>query len=384
MPGLINMHTHSAMTLLRGYADDLRLEEWLQSHIWPAELAWADSQFVADGSELAILEMLKGGTTCFNENYFFPDQIAATVEQSGIRACIGIPLIDFKTKWAEGFDQYLKLGLKVMDRYHSSSRILFSLAPHSMYSVSDEMLQTVVSLAEANDMRIHMHMLETEWEIDYSIKKNKLRPLQHAEQLGLLNNRLLAVHMTHLSDNDIELLSEREVSVVHCPQSNLKLASGISRLKDLLTAGVNVSIGTDGAAANNDLDVLEELRTATLLAKGASNDPCAVDSITALDLVTINAARALGQENNLGSIEVGKFADLCALDLYHARTQPVHNVISQVVYAAAASQVSDVWVDGNRLLAAGQVISMDEEAVLQKAAGWAVRMQKKVKPARTG
>lgn len=384
MPGLINMHTHSPMTLLRGYADDLRLDAWLKDHIWPAELKWADSEFVKDGTELALLEMIRGGTSCFNENYFYPDQIADASSAAGIRAFVGIPLIDFETRWAADFDQYLQRGLAVAEKHAGNPLVDFTLAPHSMYSVSNEMLSTVSAYAQEKNFLVHLHLLETEWEIEFSLKQNGAHPLQHADNIGLLNEKLLAVHMTHLSDEDIDLIGERKVNVIHCPQSNLKLASGICRLKDLLQAGVNVSLGTDGAAANNDLDLLAELQTASLLAKGATRDPCAIDSMAALDLVTICAARALGREDCLGSIEPGKQADMCALDLNHARTQPVHNVISQIVYAASGSQVTDVWIAGRRVLKDSRMISMDEEAILAKAERWAQRMHKTINPDMAG
>jgi 5-methylthioadenosine/S-adenosylhomocysteine deaminase len=377
MPGLINMHTHSPMTLLRGYADDLRLDTWLNEHIWPAEQRWADSEFVRDGTELAIAEMIHGGTTCFNENYFYPDQIAGVVKKSGMRACIGIPVIDFATSWAATFDEYLQKGMEVRSRFADCDELNFSIAPHSMYSVSDSMLERIADISLNEKMTVHLHLLEIEWEIENSLLQHGMRPLHRAKQLGLLNSRLNAVHMAHLDDEDIALLAENEVNVVHCPQSNFKLSSGMCRLADLVTSGVNVSVGTDGAASNNDLDLLDELRTAALLAKGLSGDPTVIDSEFALELITINAAKSLGVESELGSIEEGKIADLCALDLAHPRTQPMHNIFSQIVYAAASSQMTDVWVAGRRLMANKKLTSLDEEEILCKAENWAKRMQSK-------
>ena len=375
MPGLINMHTHSAMTLLRGYADDLRLDTWLKDHIWPAEQRWADGDFVRDGTELALAEMIRGGTTCFNENYFYPDRIAQVVEQSGMRACIGIPVIDLKTGWAASLDEYLQKGLDVRARFSGCERLSFAIAPHSLYSVSDRAFVQIGELSDELKLPVHMHLLEIEWEIEHSIAEHGVRPLQRVRNLGLLNDRLIAVHMAHLTDEDLLLLAEHSVNVVHCPQSNLKLASGMCRVADLLAAGVNVSVGTDGAAANNDLDLLDELQTAALLAKGVASDPGALAAVAALDLVTLNAAQALGLGEQLGSIEVGKMADLCAIDLDDPRTQPVHHVISQIVYAACSSQVTDVWVAGRRLLENRTLTTLDEQRILGRAAEWSRVMQ---------
>ncbi len=375
IPGLINMHTHSPMTLLRGYADDLRLDTWLNDHIWPAEQRWANGDFVQDGTELAIAEMIRGGTTCFNENYFYPDRIAEAVKKSGMRACIGIPVIDFKTGWASDFEEYIEKGMDVRSRFEACDELSFSIAPHSTYSVSDEILERIADISSSKGMPVHLHLLEIEWEIENSLSQYGVRPLQHVDELGLLNNRLIAVHMAHLEGVDFELLADKAVNVVHCPQSNLKLGSGMCRIADLLEVGVNVSVGTDGAACNNDLDLIDELRTAALLAKGVASDPLVANAEVSLDMITINAARALGLESDLGSIEEGKIADLCALDLAHPRTQPLHHVISQLVYAAASSQVSDVWVAGRRLLKGSELTTMDEAEILNKAEMWSKRMR---------
>jgi 5-methylthioadenosine/S-adenosylhomocysteine deaminase len=374
IPGLINMHTHSPMTLLRGYADDLGLETWLNDHIWPAEHKWADGDFVEEGTELAVLEMIRGGTTCFNENYFHPDRIAEVVSRSGVRACIGIPIIDFKTSWASSLDEYLEKGRAVAARFEDEKKISFSLAPHSMYSVSSEMLTQIAKVSAEKNMPVHMHLLEIEWEKTNSFDQFGKGPLQHVEDLGLLNKRLIAVHMAHLDDNEIEMLAKNHVQLVHCPQSNLKLGSGLCRVQDLIEAGVNVCIGTDGAASNNDLDMFGEMQTAALLAKGVAGDPRAVNAETALEMATINGAKALGMDQNLGSIEDGKFADLCAVDLSHPRTQPLHHVISQLVYAVASNQVSDVWISGCRVMKNQQLTTIDETEILHKARLWAKRM----------
>lgn len=378
LPGLVNMHTHAPMTLLRGYADDLRLDTWLNDHIWPAESRWADETFVEDGTGLAIAEMIRGGTTCFNEMYFFPDHIARVVEASGMRACIGIPVIDFKTAWAESFDEYLEKGMSVRSDFAGSETVSFAIAPHSMYSVTSAMLEKIGEVSAEHEMPVHLHLLEIEWEIGDSELNHGMPPIQRVQQLGLLNERLIAVHMAHLNNEDIGLLAENRVNVVHCPQSNLKLASGMCRVSDLENAGVNVSIGTDGAASNNDLNLLDELQTAALLAKGVAKDPSALNAEHALDMVTINGARALGMESEIGSIEEGKSADFCAIDLSHPRTQPVHHVISHVVYAAGSDQVSDVWVAGRRILHDRELTTLDEQSILERAAYWSKRMRPEI------
>jgi 5-methylthioadenosine/S-adenosylhomocysteine deaminase len=379
IPGLVNTHTHAPMTLLRGYADDLRLDTWLNEHIWPAENRWADARFTREGTELAITEMIRGGTTCFNDMYFFVDEAAAAAAGAGMRACLGITVIEFKTAWAGSFREYIDKGLQVRSDYSGNELISFSIAPHSMYSVTGDMLAEIADLSQRLSAPIHLHLLEIEREVENSLEMHRTRPVQRALELGLLNERLVAVHMVHLQDDEIGLLAEHGVNVVHCPQSNLKLASGMCRVADLVASGVNVCIGTDGAAANNDLDMWDEMRTAALLAKGVANDPKALDAVTALDAATINGAKALGLEAEIGSVEEGKMADLCAIDLSHPRTQPVHHVISQLVYAVASNQVTDVWVAGNRLLDNGELTTIDEQRVLSNAQEWSDRMRPYIK-----
>lgn len=375
VPGLINMHTHSAMALLRGYADDLQLNEWLREHIWPAERRWLSREFVRDGTELAIAEMLRSGTTCFNEMYFFPDVIAEVVDAAGLRACVGPPIIEFETAWASGFDEYMEKTLAFHGEWAGHDRVMVAMAPHAAYTVGDEMLREIAAVSDRLGLPVHMHLLEIAWEIQHSLQEYGVRPLKRLDEYGLLSERFQAVHMAHLSDEDVELLADRKVNVVHCPESNLKLASGFCPVARLLEVGANVCIGTDGAASNNNLDLLGELRTAALLAKGLAADPCAVDATTALEMVTINAARALGREDELGSIEPGKAADFCALDLAHPETQPIHHVSSQVVYAASSRQITDVWVRGRRLLQNGELLTLELDEVMRKARRWNCRMQ---------
>jgi len=380
IPGLINMHTHSPMTLLRGYADDLPLQQWLAEFIWPAEKRFLSPRFVADGTRLAIAEMLRAGTTCFNDNYFFPDVMADIVGETGIRACIGLPVIELATAWAANVAEYLEKGLALLNQGNRSPRVTYSFAPHAPYSVTDATLRRLSELSAEHEAPIHIHLLETRWEIRHSLGQHGMTPVQRLLDLQLLNSRLLAVHMTQITDAEIELLAEHGVHVIHCPQSNLKLASGICPVGKLQAAKVNVAIGTDGAASNNNLDLLSEAQTASLLAKGVSDDPQAVDAFTALQMITINGARALKLDGLIGSIEAGKLADLAALDLRVPETQPVYNLFSQLIYAASSRQFSDVWVSGQRLLQDGRLTTIDIASVLEAAEHWRAQLSGSISP----
>ena len=370
IPGLVNAHTHTAMSLFRGMADDLPLMDWLQKHMWPAEAKWVSPEFVHDGSELAIAEMLKSGTTCFNDMYFFPDATARAVQTAGIRACIGLILIDFPSAWAGNADEYLHKGLQLHDALKHSPLITTAFAPHAPYTVADAPLEKVRMYADELDVPIHMHVHETAHEVQQAVAQSGKRPLERLAELGLLGPRLLAVHMTQLIDDEINTLARANVNVIHCPESNLKLASGICPVPKLLAAKVNVALGTDGAASNNDLDMLGELRTAALIAKGAALDPTALPAHTALRLATLNGAKALGLEANIGSLVPGKSADITAIDLSALSTQPVYDPVSQIVYSATRDQVTDVWVAGKRLLADRKLTTLDEDAIRQKAQAW--------------
>jgi 5-methylthioadenosine/S-adenosylhomocysteine deaminase len=374
LPGLINAHTHTPMTLLRGYADDMELHVWLKEHIWPAEREFVGPEFVADGTRLAIAEMIRAGTTCFNDMYFFPDSAIDVCIEAGMRASIGITIIEIETAWARDVDSYIEKGMRLYEKWKSQPLISFTLSPHAPYTVSDETLVRVSSLSEEWDLPVHIHLLETEWEIKQSYQQHDRHPLNRLERHGLLNSRLQAVHMTQISADDVELLTNAAVNVIHCPQSNLKLASGICPLTELLNAGINVALGTDGAAANNDLDLLAEAQTAALLAKGMSGDAKAVNAFQVLEMMTINGARALGLGDITGSIEPGKQADLCALDLDAPETQPLHHVVSQLIYAASRRQFTDVWVAGKRLLDDGSLTTIDLNAVLDSAGKWQSRL----------
>ena len=369
-PGFINAHTHAAMSLLKGLADDLPLEEWLNEHIWPAEAALANAQFVKDGSTLAIAEMIRGGTTCFNDMYFFIDQTAAVASQTGIRANIGIPVIDFPTRWAKNLDEYISKGLAVRDQFKHQDLISFSFAPHAPYTVSDHSLNRIKPLMDELALSMHIHAHETADEVKQSINTHGQTPISRLNQLGLLGPDFISVHMNELNDQDIQHVAEHGVHIVHCPESNLKLASGFCPIIKLLKAGINVALGTDGSASNNDIDMLGEIRSAALLAKGTSKRADALPAHQALRMATINGAKALGLDDKIGSLEVGKHADFFAINLNSIETQPVYDAVSTLIYSANRSQITDVWVAGKQLMSEQQLNTIDESALLADVAQW--------------
>jgi len=383
VPGFINMHTHSAMSLLRGYADDLNLQVWLNEHIWPVEKAFLEPGFVHDGARLAIAEMLRGGTTFFNDLYFFPEVTAAAAVEAGMRACIGLPVIDVPTVWAANENAYIEKGLAVSASWQNESLISTAFAPHAPYSVGDEALGRIAKLSENRDMRVHMHVLESSWEISESQRRYGKSTLDRLNDNGLLNERLLAVHMTQLNGTDLEALSRTSVNVIHCPESNLKLGNGICPVARLLEHNVNLALGTDGAASNNNLDLLAEARSAALLAKGYSADPCVLNAFQTLEMLTINAALALGEEHRLGSVEEGKLADLCAIRLDSLQTTPMYDVVSHLIYAASSQQVSHVWVGGRMLLQDSQFLSLDTDDIIDRANYWANRITTETRATRS-
>jgi len=374
IPGLVNCHTHAAMSLLSGIADDLPLMDWLTHHIWPAEQKWVSEAFVRDGTDLAIAEMLRGGTTCFNDMYFFPEVTAQQAIAHGIRANVGLIVFDFPTVWAENADAYLQKGLALHDRLRHQALISTSFAPHAPYTVSDEPLRQVRTFADELELTVHMHVHETRHEVDEQRQKTGQTPLQRLADLGLLTPAFMAVHMTQLSEEEIAVYAQTGGHIVHCPESNMKLASGFCPVAACLKAGINVALGTDGAASNNDQDMLAEMRVAALLAKGVSGDASAVSAAQALQMATLNGAKALGLDAAIGSLLPGKQADLVAIDLSEVETQPVFNPLAQVVYAASRHQVSDVWVAGKRLLNKRQLTTLDLEELRGRAAIWQQRL----------
>ena len=362
------------MTLYRGMADDMRLEEWLQQHIWPAEARWSSVEFVRDGTELAMLEMVLGGTTCFQDMYFFPDVVAQAAVERQMRAVVGMIVIDQPTVWARNEEEYFSKGLAVHDQYLNHSLVQTNFAPHAPYTVSDEAFERMRILADELDTQIHIHLHETDTEVKNAVAADGQRPVERLDGLGLVTPALNAVHMTQLTEPEISLLAEQGVNVVHCPQSNLKLASGFCPVARLLAAGVNVALGTDGAGSNNDLDMFDEMRTAALLAKGVAGDAASVSAEDALAMGTINGARALGLADQIGSLEIGKFADMIAVDLSVPACQPVYHPISQLVYSAGRDQVTDVWVAGQPVLRKRRLAVDNQAEILERATAWQHRL----------
>lgn len=375
IPGLVNLHCHAAMTLLRGLADDLPLMDWLQHHIWPAEGRHMSPQFVHDGTQLACAEMLLGGTTCVNDMYFYPDAAIDAAISAGMRIAAGITILEFPTPYATDAQDYLSKGLATRDRYRSEALVSFTLAPHAPYTVSDGTFREVLTLSEQLALPVHVHLHETAGEITDSLRDHGMRPIARLARLGLLSPNLIAIHAVHLDPVDIELLARHGCSVGHCPSSNLKLASGIAPVAKLLAAGVNVGLGTDGAASNNRLDGFAELRLAALLAKGTSGDARSLPAHQAIAAATLGGARALGLDAQIGSIAVGKRADLCALRLDDLSLAPCYDIASHVVYAMGREHVTDVWVDGRRRVADGRLQGIDPQELWRRAEGWRYKIR---------
>ncbi|MDO9050046.1 MAG: TRZ/ATZ family hydrolase [Methylotenera sp.] len=346
IPGLINAHTHIAMSLMRGMADDLPLMTWLNDHIWPAERAVISEQFVRDSSLLGCAEMLSGGITCFNDMYFFPQATAMAVNQAGMRANLGLAVLEFATSYASDADDYLRKGFEAHDSWRGNALISSSIAPHAPYTVSNQTFEKIITYAEQLGLGIHTHLHETRDEISQSESQYGMRPIQRLTELGLLGPTFVAAHGVHLLAHEIDVLTEYGCHIAHCPSSNLKLASGIAPIALLLKNGVNVGLGTDGAASNNRLDMFAEMRLAALLAKGVSEDPSTLPAHQALEMATINAAKALGLEDIIGSIEVGKQADLAAVKLSDFNTSPCYDPISHLVYSCGREHVTHTWVAG--------------------------------------
>jgi len=375
LPGLINAHGHAAMSLLRGYANDLNLMDWLNNHIWPTEAKWVSDAFVFDGTQLAIGEMIKSGTTCFSDMYFFPEAAARAANDSGIRCQLAFPIFSFPSNWGSGPEEYLTKGLALHDQFRGSARIKIAFGPHAPYTIDDDSLKKIVMLADELDANIQIHLHETAFEVESAVQETGLRPIERLRQLGALSPRTQCVHMTALNEDDIRTIREHGCQVVHCPESNLKLASGFCPVDTLQKNGINVAIGTDGAASNDDLDLFAELRTAALLAKAVANDATALAAHAAIRMATINGARALGMDNIIGSLEIGKQADIVAVRIDTLCAQPMHDPASSLVYTSSGSRVSDVWVGGKRLLNNRQLTTLDEGELVQRSMQWSEKIQ---------
>ena len=377
MPGLINAHGHAAMTLFRGLADDLPLMEWLNDHIWPAEGKWVSEEFVYDGTKLAIAEMIRSGTSCFSDMYFFPEMAAKAAKEMGMRAQLCCPILDFPTAWGSGPEEYINKSLALHELYKDDESIQIALGPHAPYTVSDAPLEEIKKLAVEKHIQVQIHLHETQFEIDEAMQSTGMRPIQRLANLGLISRdlSLQCVHMTALNDQDIETLQNSNAHIIHCPESNLKLASGFCETSRLLNNNINVALGTDGAASNNDLDMFSEMRTAALIAKPVAKSASAFDAITAIEVATINGAKAMGIEHITGSLEPGKSADFIAVDLNQLNSRPSYNIHSDIVYSINSQQVSDHWIQGKQLLKNGEFIYIDKSSIIKNVQDWAKKIR---------
>lgn len=374
IPGLINAHGHSGMSLMKGYADDLALEPWLQDYIWPAEGQWVNENFVKDGCQLAMAEMIRSGTTCFSDMYFHPDTVAHCSQKAGMRCQVYSPILDFPSSWAQNADEYISKALVVHDDFRSSELVDVGFGPHAPYTVSDSPFQRLGVLAEELQAGIHVHLHETANEVAESVKQHGKRPIERLRDLGVLSPLTQCVHMTQLQDSDIELLQTFGCHVIHCPESNLKLASGFCPTHKLLQSNINVALGTDSTASNNDLDMFGEMHTAALLAKGIAQDPTALNSQQTLEMATLNGAKAIGKDDQIGSLKPGKAADITAIKLDGIESQPLFNVTSHLVYTNNGHNVTDVWVSGKALLLDGKLRTLNEAEIIDRSQQWADKL----------
>lgn len=375
LPGLINLHTHAAMTLMRGLADDIALMEWLRNHIWPVETSHVSEEFVYDGTRIACAEMLRGGVTCFNDMYFFPGAAARAAIECRMRAALGMIVFEFPSPYATDARDYLDKGVALRDELKDEPLLSFCFAPHAPYTVSDKSLAQIATFAGELDAPVHIHVHETRDEVEQSIRDYGVRPLTRLDKLGLVGPALIAVHAVHLERAEIDLLAQHGCHVAHCPSSNLKLANGFAPVGALLAAGVNIGLGTDGAASNNRLDVFSEMRLTALLAKGQSGEPTALPAWQALELATINSARALGLERQIGTLEPGKFADITAVRLSDLEVTPCYDPLSHLVYAAGREHVTHVWVNGELVVEDGGLTAIDTDELRAKAQFWHHRIK---------
>jgi 5-methylthioadenosine/S-adenosylhomocysteine deaminase len=374
VPGLINLHCHAAMSLMRGIADDVPLMAWLQQHIWPAEAKHVSEEFVHDGSLLAMAEMIRAGITCVNDMYFFPEATARAALRIGMRASLGVIAIEFPSAYAPDATGYLQKGLAARDAFRGEALLSFCLAPHAPYTVGDETLKRMAVLAEEIDVPIHCHVHETREEIAQGVAKDGVRPFERLRRLGVVGPRLIAVHAVHLEEGELDVMAREGVSVAHCPSSNLKLASGFAPVAAMRGRGIRVGLGTDGAASNNRLDLLTEARTAALLAKASGNDAAAVPAAEALAMMTAQPAAALGLEGRIGTIAQGKAADLTAIELASPETLPCYDPVSHLVYAAGRENVTHVWINGRIRLDGRKLVDIDERDLQDQARWWQKRL----------
>jgi 5-methylthioadenosine/S-adenosylhomocysteine deaminase len=375
IPGLVNAHTHTAMTLMRGVADDVPLQAWLTEHIWPRETKFVSPEFVHDGALLGAAEMLRGGVTCCNDMYFFPEAAARAYQASGMRAVLGLAVLDFPTPYAADGDGYLQAGLAARDAFKHAPRLTFTMAPHAPYTVGDATMEKIVTYARQLDLPIQTHLQETANERDESLRDRGMTPLARFHRLGATGPNFIAIHAVHPGPGDVDLLAEQHCHVVHCPTSNMKLASGIAPVRDYLARGINVGLGSDGPASNNRLDIMWEMRHASLLAKVSTGDAAAVPAAQALRMATLGGALALGLDGRIGSLAPGKDADIVAIDLGEIDEAPCYDPVSHLAYVAGRERVTDVWVAGERVVRERRLTTIDTPALAARARMWQQKLR---------
>jgi 5-methylthioadenosine/S-adenosylhomocysteine deaminase len=378
LPGFINTHTHAPMSLMRGFADDLPLMTWLNKYIWPGERLYVSAEFVCDGMRLALAEMIRSGTTCINEMYFYAKEAAEVMHKAGIRGRIADSILNIEMPWSPTVQSCFDKTLQLVEQVKAYPLVEASIAPHAPYTTDDDILREVLRISKQHFLPIHMHLHESADEINQYQNLQQKRPMTRLHELGLCSPKLQAVHMTQVTKSDMEILASTGTHVMHCPESNMKLASGICPAQNLLNAGINVCLGTDGAASNNDLDMITEMRSAAMLAKIRDGNPESISAQTALRMATINGAKALGFEHITGSLEVGKAADIIAMDLNRPETMPVFHPVSQIVYSSSREQVTDVWVAGKHLLKNRVLTTLNEAEILHTAKEWGEKLRKVV------
>jgi len=378
MPGFVNTHTHLPMTIFRGLADDLPFDQWLHKKIWPAEKKFLNKASIRIGSELGILEMIQGGTTTFNDMYFFSPQVVEAVEKSKIRGFIGESVVDFPTHTYNNLEEALQINRDLIRNYKDHPNVRPSLSAHAPYSCSPETIQEVKALAREHDLVYNIHISETQEEVQESLTKKGKRPVEYLNDLGVLDNRTVGAHCVWLNKEEIEIYKASGANVSHNPSSNLKLACGFAPIHKFIQKGINVAIGTDGAASNNNTDMIEEMRLSTLIHKGTSNDPTVLNAKTSLRMITQNGANAVGMGEQLGSIEEGKIADLVFIDLNKPRTTPIYDVHSSLVYAAHSGQIQSVMINGEFVMKDKQMLTLDEEKIKAEAQELANKIKKEI------
>ncbi|ODS22638.1 N-ethylammeline chlorohydrolase [Candidatus Endobugula sertula] len=376
MPGLVNAHGHVATSLLRGYADDLPLQSWLEDHIWPTEAQHVNDTFVKQGAELAIAEMIRTGTTCFSDMYLFPDQTATVAHHAGMRCQIAFPIVEFPSAWANDADEYISKGLALRDTYRSHDLINVVFGPHSPYTIGDATFKRIATLASEIQSPVHIHLHETADEVNTAIEKSGMRPIERLHKLGVLTSSTQCVHMTQVADEDITLLQQSGAHIIHCPESNLKLASGFCPINKLLDAGINVALGTDGAASNNNLDLFGEMHTATLLGKAIANNATTPNAHQALEMATINGAKCMGMDEYIGSLETGKIADMIAIELDPLEQAPLHDIASAIVYTHNGHRVTHSWVNGKMLMDNREILALNTGEIISNAKHWQESLSK--------